>query len=257
VPRIRDTEFVGILERVDALLPVGRLAGGRGCIANGLDVEGAERAAWLATPRAPAAADLNVPLHAPASTRGVANLPADLTSFVGRANELARLVDQPGSVRLLALVGPGGVGKIRLATRLASHLGERYRDGVCLVELANQSDTRLVPNPIASALGITKRPRSAMTTTLLGALRECELLLVLDNCEHVLDGCADMAHAVLHACPSVQLLATSREPLRIVGEVTWPVPPLSLDATTAENDATSETVQLFIERARAVDPLST
>jgi transcriptional regulator with XRE-family HTH domain len=223
-------------------------------LAEALDLADPERAALLASPRAPGESDPNLPAVAPASTRRVANLPPDLTSFVGRANELARLADQVGIVGLLTLVGPGGVGKTRLATRLAARLAERYGDGACLVELANLPDARMVPNAVASALGITERGRTPLATTLLDTLRERELLLVLDNCEHVLDGCADLAHALVRTCPSVTLLATSREPLRIAGEVTWPVPPLSLDATTAANGAAPEAVQLFVERARVVDP---
>jgi predicted ATPase/DNA-binding CsgD family transcriptional regulator/DNA-binding XRE family transcriptional regulator len=223
-------------------------------LADALNLAGPERTALMASPRGRGESDPTAPLEAPAGTRRVVNLPPDVTSFVGRADELARLADQLSTVRLLTLVGPGGVGKTRLAIRLAARLVERYGHGVYLVELANLADTGTVPNAVASALGITERGRTPLATTLLEALRERELLVVLDNCEHVLDGCADLAQAVLRTCPRITLLATSREPLQIAGEVTWPVPPLSLVATAVTNDATSEAVQLFVERARAVDP---
>jgi transcriptional regulator with XRE-family HTH domain len=116
-------------------------------LAEALELNDAERAAWLANPRASAAADPYAALEPPASNRRFANLRPDLTSFVGRVNELDRLADQVGSVRLLTLVGPGGVGKTRLATRLA----ERYLSGGCLVEVANLSEAGLVPNVMASA----------------------------------------------------------------------------------------------------------
>jgi predicted ATPase/DNA-binding CsgD family transcriptional regulator/DNA-binding XRE family transcriptional regulator len=223
-------------------------------LADALRLADPERAALLADLRTSIESQAKEPTRAPSNARRLANLSPDLTSFVGRETELARLIDRLPSVRLLTLVGPGGVGKTRLAMRLAARLVDRYGDGACLVDLAKLSDARVVPNVVASALGITERGRTPLAMTLLDTLREQELLLVLDNCEHVLDGCADLAHAVAGSCPSVTVLATSREPLRISGEVTWPVLPLSLAATTAANGAAPEAVQLFVERARAVEP---
>ncbi len=182
------------------------------------------------------------------------DMPVELTSFVGRESELARLTEQLPSVRLLTLVGPGGVGKTRLAARLGSRLMDRFRDGAALVGLGNLSDPQTVPNAVATGLGITERGRTPLRMSLLEALRDRALLLVIDNCEHVLDGCTELAHDILVTCPGVTLLSTSREPLRVSGEVTWPVPPLSLDSAEVSTAATSEAVQLFVERARTVDP---
>ena len=226
-------------------------------LAETLNLSPVEREALLAAARRPARSEFpSVEHRRQRSTSGSVrnNLPVPLTSFIGRENEIARLVDCLRTLRLLTLVGPGGVGKTRLAMRLAARLVNSYRDGACLVELANLSDSRMLPNAVAGALGITERGRTPLATRLLDTLRDRELLLVLDNCEHVLEGCTELTHAMVRACPGVTLLATSREPLRVSGEVTWPVPPLSLDATTPADSAMSEAVQLFVERARAVDP---
>jgi non-specific serine/threonine protein kinase len=182
------------------------------------------------------------------------DLPLEPTSFVGRERELLRLAEQLRSARLLTLIGPGGVGKTRLATRLALRLMDRFRDGACVVGLANVTESRGVAYAVAAALGVTERGRTPLHASLLEALRESVVLLMMDNCEHVLDGCAELAHDILRTCPRVTLLATSREPLRLSGEVTWPVPPLSVDRSEAPDGATSESEQLFIERARTVDP---
>ena len=178
-------------------------------------------------------------------------LPPELTSLVGRDREMAGLMDQLCTVRLLTLVGPGGVGKTRLALRLAASVLDSYGDGVYLVELGNLSDARMVASAVASALGVAESSRQSNLARVLEHTRDRHLLLIVDNCEHVLDGCAELAHAILRACPRVIVLATSREPLRIAGETTWPVPPLSLDA---RDERASDAVQLFVERACGVDP---
>ena len=145
-------------------------------------------------------------------------LPPELTSLIGRDRELAWLNDLLRSTRLLTLVGPGGVGKTRLALRLAAQTHDRYRDGMCLVELADLSDERMLPSAVARALGVTESAGKSALERVLGWLRDWQLLLVIDNCEHLLDGCAELAHALVRACPRVALLATSREPLRIAGK---------------------------------------
>ncbi len=181
------------------------------------------------------------------------NLPAELSSFVGREVELARLANRLSTARLLTLVGPGGVGKTRLALQVGSHALESYQDGVWLVELAPLGDPRMVANAVAAALGIRERGRIPLARTLADTLRDRRLLLVLDNCEHLLDACATLAHTLLRACPHLTILATSREPLRVVGEMRSQVPPLALsDPDCGEESETSEAVQLFIERAREV-----
>jgi predicted ATPase/DNA-binding CsgD family transcriptional regulator/DNA-binding XRE family transcriptional regulator len=184
------------------------------------------------------------------------NLPASLNSFVGRELELTRLIDRLGSARLLTLTGAGGVGKTRLALEAGKRLLHHFRQGVWLVELASVADPDLVPNAVAAALSIRERGRTPLGMMLVDTLRDKHLLLVLDNCEHLLDGSAALVHDLLQACENLTILATSREPLRISGELTWPVQPLALSADAAPGSPgpASEAVQLFVERARAADP---
>src|SRR5437588_2383050 len=117
------------------------------------------------------------------------DLPVEVTSFVGRECEVIQLAEELRSVRLLTLIGPGGVGKTRLATRLASRLMDRHRDGACLVGLANVTESHSVPYAVAAVLGVTEQGSSALRASLLAALHDCDVLLVMDNCEHVVDGC--------------------------------------------------------------------
>jgi predicted ATPase/DNA-binding CsgD family transcriptional regulator len=184
------------------------------------------------------------------------NLPADLSSFVGRELELGRLIERLGTARLLTLTGTGGVGKTRLALQIGKHLLGQFADGVWLVQLAPLSDPAMVPNAVAAALAIRERGRTPMAKLLADALRDKHLMLVLDNCEHVLDGSATLAHELVQACGNVTILATSREPLRITGELRWPVLPLAVSVATAPANASpaSDAVRLFVKRAREVDP---
>jgi predicted ATPase/DNA-binding CsgD family transcriptional regulator len=182
-------------------------------------------------------------------------LPLETTSFVGRGRELAEVEGLLGRTRLLTLVGVGGSGKTRLALR-AARLGGG--DGVWWVELASLPDVSLVPRRVASALGVAESPGRATVELLVDHLERKEALLVLDNCEHVIEGCAELADALLRSCPGLKILTTSREPLGVPGEVSWPVPPLSLPE--AERGQTPyellryEAVGLFVERASAVVP---
>ena len=158
------------------------------------------------------------------------NLPLQLTSFVGRERELAAVGGLLGTARLLTLTGPGGVGKTRLALEAAAGARATHPQGVWLVELAALADPALVPQAVAAVLGVREEPGRPLLATLADALRPRTLLLVLDNCEHLLDACARLAGALLRGCPRVRLLATSREPLGVAGEAAWPVPPLPVPA---------------------------
>ena len=189
------------------------------------------------------------------------NLPAELTSFVGRRKELLELPGVLASSRLLSLTGAGGVGKTRLAVRLASGLVNEFPDGVWLVDLAPLSVPDLVAQTIATALGVREGPQRSARDALLDTLRDRELLLVLDNCEHLIAACAELVEALLRGAPALRILATSREALGVSGETVCRVPSLSLPEALASVpvDALvdSEATQLFIERASAVDPAFT
>jgi hypothetical protein len=156
------------------------------------------------------------------------NLPLQLSSFVGREKGLAEVRRLLKDARLLTLTGPGGCGKTRLALAAADELVEGFEDGAWLVELAPLSDPSLVPQAVASALGVREQPNRSLTETLSDNLRTRKLLLVLDNCEHLIEACATLVEALLCSSPELRALATSRQALGIVGEVAWPVPPLSL-----------------------------
>jgi non-specific serine/threonine protein kinase len=182
------------------------------------------------------------------------NLPAELTSFVGREHELTRLVERLDTARLVTLVGPGGVGKTRLALQVANRIFRSHSRDAWFVELAPLADSAMVAPAVAATLGVRERGRAPLIEVLADALREQQLLLVLDNCEHVLDGCATLAHTLLRHCRQLVILATSREPIRVLGEVRWRVSPLSLEPATGDGSPVSDAVQLFIERAGEVSP---
>lgn len=187
------------------------------------------------------------------------NLPIQLTSFVGRARELAEIKRLLPTTRLLTLTGAGGAGKTRLALHVAAELLDTYDDGVWLIELAPLADPALVPQTVAAVLGVHEQPAQPILNSLIDYLRAKNLLLVLDNCEHLIVACARLADAVLRACPNLRILATSREALGIAGETVWMVPSLSLpDASQPRPTFTDlsqyEAVQLFVDRALAVQP---
>ena len=186
------------------------------------------------------------------------NLPAEPNSFVGRERDLEELALLLSAVRALTLCGPGGIGKSRLALRLAGEMAPAFGDGAWLVEFADTSDSALLPARIASALGIREEPDRPLAETLVDALRPRRLLLVLDTCEHVVAACAALVQQLLGGCPQLRLIATSREPLRVRGETVWRVPPLSmpavLDGLGADELARHEAIRLFAERAAAASP---
>src|SRR5918998_1180753 len=152
------------------------------------------------------------------------NLPLELTSFVGREREIAEVKVLLAGTRLLTLTGPGGAGKTRLALAVASELAEDFEDGAWWVGLASLSDPDLISQALIRALSVGERPGVSPTDALVDSLREKRLLLVLDNCEHLIEGCAALADALLRACPDLRVLATSREALGVAGGGQQPGP---------------------------------
>jgi predicted ATPase/DNA-binding SARP family transcriptional activator len=187
-----------------------------------------------------------VPAAAPARH----NLPARLTSFVGRERELAALDELLAGARLVTLTGAGGAGKTRLAVELAAAAVDRFGDGVWLASLAGIADAGLVPSAVMQALGVRQSGEVPAMEALRWRLRSAELLLVLDNCEHLLGACADLAAALLGSCPGLRVLATSREPLGVPGEAIYLVPPLAVppESSDARALAAASAARLFLAR---------
>jgi predicted ATPase/DNA-binding SARP family transcriptional activator len=207
-------------------------------------------------------------------------LPNPVTTLIGRDRELAALIgllDDPATgpvgdpnrqsdptfnPRLLTLTGAGGIGKTRLALAVAAEVRDRYPGGVWLVELAAIQDPRFVPRAAAAALEVREEHTQALTDTLTERLGDKTVLLVLDNCEHLVDACADLAATLLAACPGLRILATSRERFNMAGELAWRVPPLGLPPVPERPDqaprfdelAGAEAVRLFVDRARLAQP---
>jgi predicted ATPase/DNA-binding CsgD family transcriptional regulator len=186
------------------------------------------------------------------------NLPVELTSFVPRDAELAELATLMADARLVTLTGPGGCGKTRLALHAAASRAGAHADGVWLAELASLRDPAQVTASIADLLQVRQRGPDSGAAELATAIGPRELLLVLDNCEHLIHCCAQAAESLLRACPQLCILATSREPLSVPGEVTWLVPSLPFPASSSlvppEDLARFESVRLFAERARLARP---
>ena len=180
-----------------------------------------------------------------AKTVAAPNVPTQLTSFVGRDHEMSEVLRILAVNRLVTLTGAGGVGKTRLAIQAAAQIASELRDGVRYVDFAPISDPDIVPITVARALGLPDQPGRSTMDTLTRFIGERQMLIVLDNCEHLLDASAVLINALLSACPGLTLLATSREPIAVSGEVTWRVPSLSL---------TDEAIELFADRARLARP---
>lgn len=177
------------------------------------------------------------------------NLVRQPTELIGRERELKDVSEQLQHHRLVTLTGAGGVGKTRLAIAVAAGMVEEFLDGVWLIELAPVRDDAAVPEVVAGTLGVVPRPDVSVIDAITQAIGSTRILLVLDNCEHVLSATIDLVRAMLARCENVRVVATSREGLRVAGEQRWPVPPLGVDG-----GAESEAVTLFVERARSVDP---
>ncbi len=186
------------------------------------------------------------------------NLPADLTSFIGRNAEISTITGLLPATRLLTLAGSGGVGKTRLALKAAVEVVDQYRDGVWLVELGSLADDTLVSKAVAHVLGVLGQSGRPLDASLVDALRGCQILLVLDNCEHLARTCAALVETLLRACPALHVMATSRQPLGVPGEIIWRVPPMALPSVdvvlTREMLDRYDATRLFVERARAVLP---
>src|SRR5881398_741318 len=184
------------------------------------------------------------------------NLPVQLTSFVGRGRERKEVAALIADHRVVTLIGSGGSGKTRLAIQVGADELEKFPDGVRFVDLAPLNDASLVVDAIASSVGIKVEQGISVVDALVRTLEGTKTLVIIDNCEHVVKACADTVTGLLRAGESVRVLATSREPLGLAGEMTWRVPSLSLsdDATKIEEIGESEAVQLFVDRACAVRP---
>lgn len=204
-------------------------------------------AAWVAHDQA-------LGLTADASSGHRHNLPLQLTRFVGRGNELVEIQRLLTTKRLVTLTAVGGAGKTRLALEVAGRSLDAYPDGAWLVDLSPVKDGRLVSRVFGSTLGVHERPRQPMAETLVEHLSGRHLLLVVDNCEQVVENCAGLVDDILRCCPGITLLATSREPLRVTGETVWRVAPLSVPGPDLRIDlqelAEGEAVSLFVDRAQ-------
>jgi len=197
-------------------------------------------------------------MRTPADRSRPTNLLLPLTGFVGRSVALDEVRRLLASVRLLTLTGPGGVGKTRLALQVAFAALDQFRDGIWWVDLASLCDANLVAHQVAAALGLPEDPACSREAAIGHHLASAELLLVFDNCEHLVAACAALSEQLLRSCPGLHILATSREALGVGGEIVWRVPPLSLPCVdgpvTEEALAESDAAQLFLQRARAIQP---
>jgi predicted ATPase/DNA-binding CsgD family transcriptional regulator len=173
------------------------------------------------------------------------NLPVQLTSFVGRETVMIEVRRILADNRLVTLTGAGGAGKTRLAVQIAAQIAGEFGDGVWCADLAPITDPEVVPVAVVRALGLPDQPGRSTLDTLARFIADRQMLVVLDNCEHLLDACAALVVEILGACPGLTLLATSREPIGVAGEATWQVPSLSL---------ADEAIELFVDRARRVRP---
>ncbi|MDR2985271.1 MAG: AAA family ATPase, partial [Nocardiopsaceae bacterium] len=167
------------------------------------------------------------------------NTGEEFNAFVGREREISEVCRIAATTRALTLCGAGGIGKTRLAIHVAAALAPDYPDGAWFVELAEVQHPELVVSRIAAALGVVEEPGRALIATLADALRPRQMLIVLDNCEHVIDACARVCRRLLASSPWLRVLATSREPLRVAAETIWQVPPMAMPVREESRDATA------------------
>jgi predicted ATPase len=185
------------------------------------------------------------------------NLPLQVTSFIGRVQEVADIRRELSRTRLLTLAGPGGVGKTRLALRVAEEERAAFSDGVGFVELASLTEQALIPQAVAALFSLRETPQESLIAVLSRTLQSRHVLVILDNCEHVLAACVDLVQRLLRACPRLVILTTSREVFGVGAETVWRVPSLRVhefEATGPEVTSKTEAIALFAERARAVQP---
>ncbi len=186
------------------------------------------------------------------------NLPQQPTSLIGREREIEEVKKLVGAHHLVTLTGSGGCGKTRLSVQVAADMLNGEGDGVWLVELASLSDPSLVPQAVANVLGVKEEAGKPISQTLVDWLKKKKLLIVLDNCEHLLEECAKLADAIIRSCPTVRILASSREALGIAGEQSYRVPSLATpdpkQAYTVERLSQYASAQLFLDRARMARP---
>ena len=186
------------------------------------------------------------------------NLPVPITSFIGREKEVEEIIRLLNKNRLITLMGAGGVGKTRLAIQSSNKLLSKFKAGVWWIELVGLSDSSLVPQAVAKVLDVPEIPNRPLIETLVEHLQSKEILLVLDNCEHLIVACAQLVDGLLSGCKNLKILATSREALDILGETAWPVPSLSLPAAqetiAIKSSNRYESVRLFVDRANLIQP---
>ena len=198
------------------------------------------------------------PSIAPPAPTAAHNLPLHLTQFIGREREMAEVSSLLASERLVTLTGTGGAGKTRLALQVVERIVGNFAHGAWVIELAPLDDPRLVPDAVVSTLGVRQESGLAITDALINFLRTRTVLLLLDNCEHLVTACAGLVNQILRACSGVRVLATSREPLGIAGERAWRVPSLGLPelrhGVSTAQVAESEAGRFFLDRTQAVAP---
>jgi transcriptional regulator with XRE-family HTH domain len=200
-----------------------------------------------------AAATRTLPMTALSPERRKDNLPAEVTRFIGRRRELSLIMDALGRYRLVTLCGTGGVGKTRLALRMAADVRRSFADGVWVAELSALWNAQLLARTVAASLGLPDQAAGDPASLLADYLRDRHVLLVLDTCEHLVDACARLAEMLLRTAPQLRILATSREPLNVMGEQALLISPLEIpDPDTP--DVGCESVALFIDRAEAIVP---